>query len=106
MLSGWHMNLQAVCFLRPTRENIARIRRELRDPRYGQYHLCAPAQVSNWMRMTAWLSAQAPSGTRHLNVHTVSVGAVFTNRLEDLRIQELAEEDRKEAVLGVQVSEV
>lgn len=31
---------QAVCFLRPTRENIARIRRELRDPRYGQYHLC------------------------------------------------------------------
>ena len=32
--------LQAVCFLRPTRENCARIRRELRDPRYGQYFLC------------------------------------------------------------------
>jgi hypothetical protein len=32
---------QAVCYLRPTRENIARLRRELRDPRYGEYHLCA-----------------------------------------------------------------
>lgn len=32
--------LQAVCFLRPTRENIARMRRELRDPRFGEYHLC------------------------------------------------------------------
>jgi hypothetical protein len=31
---------QAVCFLRPTRENVARIRRELRDPRFGEYHLC------------------------------------------------------------------
>lgn len=31
------------------------------------------------------------------------LGAVFTNRLEDLRISELAEEDRKELVSGVQV---
>ena len=31
---------QAVCFLRPTRENVARLRRELRDPRFGEYHLC------------------------------------------------------------------
>lgn len=33
--------VQAVCYLRPTRENIARLRRELRDPRYGEYSLCA-----------------------------------------------------------------
>ena len=32
--------MQAVCFLRPTRENIARLRQELRDPRYGDYFLC------------------------------------------------------------------
>ncbi len=32
--------IQAVCFLRPTRENIARLRQELRDPRYGDYYLC------------------------------------------------------------------
>ena len=36
----WH--LQAVCFLRPTRENVARLRKELRSPRYGEYHLCKP----------------------------------------------------------------
>ena len=40
MLARAAAALQAVCFLRPTRENIARIRRELRDPRFGEYHLC------------------------------------------------------------------
>ncbi len=35
-------HLQAVCFLRPTRENVARLRKELRSPRYGEYHLCKP----------------------------------------------------------------
>lgn len=33
-------HLKAVAFLRPTRENVARLRRELRDPRFGGYHLC------------------------------------------------------------------
>ncbi|KAL4433463.1 hypothetical protein ABPG77_010316 [Micractinium sp. CCAP 211/92] len=55
-------HLKAVCFLRPTRENIARIRRELRDPRFGEYHL------------------------------------FFTNRMEDMRLQDLAEMDVKEMV--------
>lgn len=32
-------HLKAVCFLRPSRDNIARLRRELRDPRFGEYHL-------------------------------------------------------------------
>mmetsp|Transcript_18589 Transcript_18589/g.56139 ORF Transcript_18589/g.56139 Transcript_18589/m.56139 type:complete len:583 (+) Transcript_18589:324-2072(+) len=59
-------HMKAVCFLRPTRENIARIRRELRDPRYAQYHL------------------------------------FFTNRLDDIRMQDLAEMDVSEAVLSVQ----
>jgi hypothetical protein len=36
-------------------------------------------------------------------VRCMLLGAVFTNRLEDLRISELAEEDRKELVSGVQV---
>ena len=48
---------QAVCFLRPTRENVARIRRELRDPRFGEYHLCecgwfGEAESVCWM--TGW----------------------------------------------------
>ena len=32
---------QAVCFLRPTKDNITRLRRELRDPHFAEYHLCA-----------------------------------------------------------------
>eukprot|EP00873_Tetraselmis_striata_P029241 jgi/Tetstr1/449505/TSEL_036594.t1 len=32
-------HLKAVCFLRPTRENVAHLRRELRSPRYGEYHV-------------------------------------------------------------------
>lgn len=34
------LHLRAVAYLRPTRENIARLRRELRDPRFGSYHVC------------------------------------------------------------------
>lgn len=45
MLARAAAALQAVCFLRPTRENIARIRRELRDPRFGEYHLCERAAL-------------------------------------------------------------
>lgn len=33
-------HLRAVAIVRPTRENVARLRRELRDPRFGSYHLC------------------------------------------------------------------
>jgi vacuolar protein sorting-associated protein 45 len=45
---------QAVCFLRPTRENIARIRRELRDPRFGEYHLCeCPGAGDSWLLAAA-----------------------------------------------------
>lgn len=39
---------QAVCFLRPTRENIAKLRRELRDPRFGEYHLCTCDTCCVW----------------------------------------------------------
>ena len=35
--------LQAVCFLRPTRDNIASLRRELREPHFGEYSLCTPS---------------------------------------------------------------
>ena len=32
---------QAVCFLRPTGENVAVLRRHLRKPKFGEYHVCA-----------------------------------------------------------------
>lgn len=59
-------HLKAVCFLRPSRENIARIRKELRDPRFGEYHL------------------------------------FFTNKVDDLRLQDLADMDVKEVVVQIQ----
>ena len=58
-------HLKAVALLRPSRENVARLRRELRDPRFGSYHL------------------------------------YFTNRVEDIRLQDLAEGDTKELVACV-----
>jgi vacuolar protein sorting-associated protein 45 len=58
-------HLKAVAFLRPTRENIARLRRELREPCFGAYHL------------------------------------YFTNRVEDMRLQDLAEGDVQELVACV-----
>lgn len=33
-------HLKAVCFLRPTSENIQLLRRQLRNPRFGEYYLC------------------------------------------------------------------
>nr|POE73120.1 vacuolar protein sorting-associated protein 45 like [Quercus suber] len=32
-------HLKAVCFLRPTSENIQHLRRQLASPRFGEYHL-------------------------------------------------------------------
>ncbi|GMH43449.1 hypothetical protein BSKO_11371 [Bryopsis sp. KO-2023] len=34
-----HKELKAVCFLRPTRENVTNMKRELRKPRFQSYHL-------------------------------------------------------------------
>lgn len=33
-------HLKAIFFLRPTTENIQRLRRQLASPRFGEYHLC------------------------------------------------------------------
>lgn len=33
-------HLKAVCFLRPTSENIQHLKRVLNNPRFGEYHLC------------------------------------------------------------------
>jgi vacuolar protein sorting-associated protein 45 len=35
------MHLKAACFLRPTPQTIDALVRELADPRFGEYHLCA-----------------------------------------------------------------
>jgi vacuolar protein sorting-associated protein 45 len=33
-------HLKAVCFLRPTAENFKNLKEELREPKYGEYHIC------------------------------------------------------------------
>jgi len=33
-------HLKCICFLRPTRENIDLLVKELKSPKYGQYYLC------------------------------------------------------------------
>jgi hypothetical protein len=33
-------HLKAICFLRPTPENLNDLKRELKNPRYGEYYLC------------------------------------------------------------------
>jgi len=33
-------HLKCLCFLRPTRDNIELLARELKSPKYGQYYLC------------------------------------------------------------------
>ncbi|XP_020600895.1 vacuolar protein sorting-associated protein 45-like [Orbicella faveolata] len=33
-------HLKAICFLRPTRENIEHLCSELKNPKYGVYYLC------------------------------------------------------------------
>ena len=33
-------HLKAIVFVRPTATNITRLKKELREPHYGEYHLC------------------------------------------------------------------
>ncbi len=33
-------HLKAVCFLRPTEDNLNQLKAELRKPKYGEYYLC------------------------------------------------------------------
>jgi vacuolar protein sorting-associated protein 45 len=33
-------HLKAICFLRPTPENVRCLSDELREPKYGEYHVC------------------------------------------------------------------
>jgi hypothetical protein len=49
--------LQAICFVRPTRENVTLLKRELRQPRYQSYHLCEH-QHSSSMATAAAASLQ------------------------------------------------
>jgi vacuolar protein sorting-associated protein 45 len=37
-------HLRCLCFVRPSPESIQSLIEELRDPKYGEYHICELAQ--------------------------------------------------------------
>lgn len=39
--------LKCIVFLRPTKENITLLSRELRNPRYGVYYICTSVKSTN-----------------------------------------------------------
>ena len=38
-------HLSAICFLRPTEENIQALVRELHEPKYGSYYICKSKNI-------------------------------------------------------------
>jgi hypothetical protein len=71
-------------------ENIAVLRRHLRKPKFGEYHICAhPLRIA-----LAWGTEPPPC----------VAAAVFTNVLKDSLLQELADADEGELVKQVQVA--
>ncbi len=71
-------HLKAVCFIRPTAENLALLKKELRKPKYGEYYICSYR-----------LFSFSPS--------------VFTNVLPKKYLEQLAAADEHEVVHEVQV---
>lgn len=42
-------HLKAVCFLRPTAENVQRLKKHLAAPRFSEYHLCGLCHIVPWL---------------------------------------------------------
>ena len=76
-------HLSAICFLRPTKENIDALVREIREPKYGNYFICKRS-------------------ARFVRAHENIVGLDFTNFVEMSDIKSLAEADEYECVRVVQ----
>lgn len=61
-------HLRCLCFVRPSPESIQSLIEELRDPKYGEYHICELAQrpfcmekKANWAQTSATSSRSHPS---------------------------------------------
>lgn len=93
-------HLKAICFLRPTSQNIQHLRRQLANPRFGEYHLCEflwyfflilssfAKTISSWLKI----------------LFSHAVFTVFSNMLKDTQIHILADSDEHEIVQQVQVN--
>ena len=71
-LSRLHSTSQAVYFVRPTRDNVARVRAELRDPRFGAYSLVFCNRLGD-----AALQDLADADARNGTGRVVSVSEAF-----------------------------
>eukprot|EP00741_Cyanophora_paradoxa_P017320 tig00020961_g16730.t1 len=66
------LHLKAVCFLRPTSDNIALLVEELKDPRYGEYHL----YFSNILR-TSYIEQLAEADEQEVVKHVQELYADY-----------------------------
>ena len=104
--------MQAMVFVRPTRENITLLKKELKAPRFQSYSICgcmlgraawrpAPHGAVKFTKYRPCARLNPP----HLSCFaTCSEPADFTNLVNPIHLQELAEADAvKEQVQEVQV---
>jgi hypothetical protein len=42
-------HLKALCFLRPTLDNLNLLKKELRKPKYGEYYICMLRCLMLWL---------------------------------------------------------
>ena len=121
-LTGGTGVVQAVAFLRPTLDNFTLLRRHLRNPKYGEYHLCTSqarpplrerdrereggrahsAHPSLCACVHRWRSqASRPHPNLSLNPSVGLPHSVFSNMVRDAFLHELAEVDTHDLVKQV-----
>lgn len=93
-------HLKAVCFLRPTSENIQHLKRVLSNPRFGEYHLCKAFDPESYVALVF--------GTLTIVIYfclclLFIFAADFSNVLKNSHIQILGDADEHEVVQQVQV---
>lgn len=88
-------HLKAVYFLRPTSENVQHLRRQLANPRFGEYHLCKFFSVGEIIEALMFFAFSY--------VMLIFFLVVFSNMLKDTQIHILADSDEQEVVNQVQV---
>lgn len=87
-------HLKAVYLVRPTSENVQKLRYQLANPRFGEYHLCMYSIFFFW----SFLKTTDDDFMNYLFFFSV-----FSNLLKDTQIHILADSDEHEVVQQVQV---
>ena len=91
-------HLKAVCFLRPTAENMQHLKRIMRNPRFGEYHLCKILQLQKKKILFSLILVVILE-----MILADFLMSDFSNILKNSYIQILGDSDEHEAVQQVQV---